>query len=501
MQLVSTTEGYFARDWSLGLGWNNMRYIIDSALLQAKLLRRTLIIPSFVYARSCEYDVHVCSDYAPMVNRGDVLGSNEWRGLPIDQQMAWVLPINLMINITHLRQSHPVITVSDYLRLHGHDSDSEAPDGQWQRVYYHLTENVLTGKIPELYVIENERFDPPGTVRVDEMIARTDEEAYVSDVEEGEIYRTLKDALLEGDQVFMDWNKAQELLGISSDEDLERVIADNGWEVVHTFKPLLGMEFSKAVVDPIRQITPRKALHGFKNDFEGRKEEVVLLAGEVHHGRKPGSMRFTTRTALDEFVGLVLDGVRRIDAASALADVMVERMYKFTEGRLWMGAHMRRGDFVRYNWVMEKTPEEHMTRVKSHLKKGREFISAVRRGNETLRTCNVLVPELRPDVDILKKKTPLADDRFYVATDERDTTILEAFRNDGAVFMDDLLTTGDRRGELSWALMLTDFRGLVEQIVLSRAAFFYGHAMSSVAGGVMNLRALRGMDPRTADVD
>lgn len=151
--------------------------------------------------------------------------------------MAWVLPINLMINITHLRQLHQVITVSDYLRLHGHDSDSEAPDGQWQRVSYHLTENVLTGKIPELYIIENEWFDPPGTVRVDEMISRTDEEAYVSDVEEGGIYRTLKDAL-SGDQVLMDWNKAQELLGISSDEDLERVIVDNGWEVVHTFKPL-----------------------------------------------------------------------------------------------------------------------------------------------------------------------------------------------------------------------------------------------------------------------
>lgn len=90
---------------------------------------------------------------------------------------------------------------------------------------------------------------------------------------------------------------------------------------------------------------------------------------------------------------------------------------------------------------------------------------------------------------------------FYVATDERDRKVLEGFRDEGAVFMDDLLTIPDRRGELSWALMLTDFRGLVEQVVLSRAAFFYGHAMSSVAGGVMNLRAMRGMDPRTADVD
>ncbi|KAK0203915.1 hypothetical protein DFS33DRAFT_1374267 [Desarmillaria ectypa] len=375
-----------------------MWYIIESALLQAKLLFRTLIIPSFIYAISCEYDMHVCSNYARMVNKGDVLGSNEWLGLPIDQQTAWVLPINLMINITHLRQSHPVITVSDYLRLYGHDSDAEAPDGQWQRVFYHLTENVLTGKIPDLYVIENGWwYDPPGTVRVDEMITRTDEEANDLDVEEGGICRTLKDAL-PGDQ----------------------------WI-------------------PIRHITPRNVLCGFKNDIGGRKEKVVLLAGEVHYRRKPGSMRFTTRATLDEFASLVLDDIRRIDAVSALADVMVECMYTFTEGRLWMGTHMRRGDFVRYNWVMKTTLEEHIARVKNHLKKGREFIGI----------------------------------------------ILEGFRREGTVFMDDLLTIEDRRGELSWPLMLTDFRGLVEQLVLSRA----------VAGGVMNLRAIRGMDPRTADVD
>lgn len=405
-ELVSTTEGFFARDWSLNLGWNNMRYIIDSALLQAKLLHRTLILPSFIYARGCEYDIHVCADYASMVSKGEVLRSNEWLGLSIDQQMAWVLPINLMINITHLRQSHPVITVSDYLRLHGHESDAEASDGQWQRVSYHLTENVLTDKIPQLYVIENEWYDPPETVRVDDVIERNDEE-------EGGVYRTLKDALSDN-QVLLDWGKAQELLGISSDEDLERVVVDNGWEVVYTFKPLLGMEYSKAVVDPIRQIAPRKALRGFKNDFEGRKEEVVLLAGEVHYRRNPGSMRFTTRAALDGFVGLVLDDVRRIDAVSALADAMVERMYTLTEGRLWMAAHMRRGDFVRYNWVMEKTPEEHITRVKNHMKKGRNFIGALRRGEETLRTSDIPASlQTRPDIDILKKKAPLPGD-WYV---------------------------------------------------------------------------------------
>lgn len=38
--MVATTKGYYARDWSLGLGWNNMRYIVEAALEHAELLNR-----------------------------------------------------------------------------------------------------------------------------------------------------------------------------------------------------------------------------------------------------------------------------------------------------------------------------------------------------------------------------------------------------------------------------------------------------------------------------
>lgn len=74
--IVARSKGYWARDYSLNLGWNNvsayrfasdvdqipiwflkMRYIIETALLHGALLNRTVILPSFVYARSCEYDV------------------------------------------------------------------------------------------------------------------------------------------------------------------------------------------------------------------------------------------------------------------------------------------------------------------------------------------------------------------------------------------------------------------------------------------------------------
>lgn len=90
--------------------------------------------------------------------------------------------------------------------------------------------------------------------------------------------------------------------------------------------------------------------------------------------------------------------------------------------------------------------------------------------------------------------------RFYIATDEREPGNLTYLADHGAVLIYDLLTIEDRRA-FGWQLMITDIVALVEQATLARAAYFYGHAMSSVAGGVINIRAARGADPRTALID
>jgi hypothetical protein len=68
------------------------------------------------------------------------------------------------------------------------------------------------------------------------------------------------------------------------------------------------------------------------------------------------------------------------------------------------------------------------------------------------------------------------------------------------VLVTDLLTMEDRR-TFGWPLMLTDILGQVEQVMLARAHYFYGHAMSSYVGGIINMRAERGLDPRTAFID
>jgi len=49
--------------------------------------------------------------------------------------------------------------------------------------------------------------------------------------------------------------------------------------------------------------------------------------------------------------------------------------------------------------------------------------------------------------------------------------------------------------------MISDVVGIVEQQVLVRSSFFYGHCLSSFAGAVVNMRAARGADPRTVLLD
>lgn len=52
-----------------------------------------------------------------------------------------------------------------------------------------------------------------------------------------------------------------------------------------------GMDYSKTVVDPIRQVVPRSRVRGLVEDFTVTAE-VLLLEGETHLGRKPVRVQF-----------------------------------------------------------------------------------------------------------------------------------------------------------------------------------------------------------------
>jgi hypothetical protein len=139
---------------------------------------------------------------------------------------------------------------------------------------------------------------------------------------------------------------------------------------------------------------------------------------------------------------------------------------------------------------MAKTIEGHVRRVKNGLERGRSVLGHL----ENVTAYDIGNVEL--DMEQTAFPPPLPNDRFYVATDERDPDALRVISEAGGVFLTELLEMEDRRA-FGWPLILMDVRALVEQSVLAHSAYFYGHSFSSYAGRVANMRAARGVDQRT----
>src|SRR5712671_415143 len=143
---------------------------------------------------------------------------------------------------------------------------------------------------------------------------------------------------------------------------------------------------------------------------------------------------------------------------------------------------------------MEPTLSDHVRRVKDRMNGGRNVLTGLNNISA------YPIEGTKPDMEQVTLHPPLPDDKFYVATDERDPEELKVISDAGAIFFSDLITIEDRR-TFGWPLMITDVRAIVEQAVLMHSAYFYGHAISSLAGVITNLRAARGADPRTVLLD
>ena len=366
-----------------------------------------------------------------MVNKGDAIGWDEWRELPIEQQMAWQLPMSLMLNITRLREQHSVILLSDYLRLHGRPASDEKSNGAWHREDYHSTPNIFDNKIPSQFVVQNSWYDPQGINRVDfippEMKVRGKYDERSSDESSGRrggwpndpetaVSRRLTAALPEN-KYYMDFAAAKSVLqdgdsgavwDLSSDEKVIDLLEHNGWEVLYTFLGALGADYTKTVVNPLDQVVRRSSIRGWVDEYDRETADVLVLAGETHLYRKPGAMRFSTETGRRSFQDTVLNYLVPVDAVDELAGKLATRMYERVQGRLWMGAHMRRGDFVRLGWAMEADPETHVLRVQDRLKKGREFLESLK--SRDIQTYDI--PGIKPNQDLLSRPPPRSGDEY-----------------------------------------------------------------------------------------
>jgi hypothetical protein len=134
-----------------------------------------------------------------------------------------------MVDFKHLRSRYNVITVREYLLLHGLDPELERSNGAWDRDAYHTSEPK-----PSLAVIRNHEYDPSTIVRVDQMPPVAKEV-----VGGGVVASVLHDALGQNHLMTLDGaRKTLQNKGMntwSSEEEFHELLDSNGFAILHTF--------------------------------------------------------------------------------------------------------------------------------------------------------------------------------------------------------------------------------------------------------------------------
>ncbi|KAH9007983.1 hypothetical protein EDB83DRAFT_687835 [Lactarius deliciosus] len=125
------------------------------------------------------------------------------------------------------------------------------------------------------------------------------------------------------------------------------------------------MDPAELIISHALLVAQRSSIRGFKDDFHDEDAGVVVLAGETHLDTRAGAMLFTGDLRRKRYASSVVHSLIPPQKVFDLAEVL--SMRQRTEGRMWMGAHMRRGDFVEFGWAMEMGPEKHIQRVKDRL--------------------------------------------------------------------------------------------------------------------------------------
>ncbi|EJT97137.1 hypothetical protein DACRYDRAFT_102540 [Dacryopinax primogenitus] len=498
--MVEQTDGYYTRDWSLWLGWNNIRYILETSILQASLLNRTLIVPSHVYMRSCEYPQAACAAFAPQVNRGDAVGIDEWRGLPQEEQQAWVLPIERMVDIDRLRGAGwSVVTGVEFNSLEGLDQ-WEMGNGTFPRELP-FPKDINAHAPLTIYHIPNEAYEPNNTIRIDQPLPPSPippKGSFPIIQQTLAALQPLLESLRSGLPVA--WREAAAYVkrdlgyGIE-DDDVEMAIRWAGFARIWSLGLLWDM--TKTVSTPSSHLIDPSAAQSWTMQFAGLEERIVHLEGEMHMGHPPGGLYFTTAQAANDYATMVVSDVRHVREVELLGERLAEKMYERVGGRMWSAAHMRRGDFIRYVWATGQSLRSHLLRVVYEMDHGRELLSRIQ----------LETPPRRPriagfplDETIWAREPPALDDPYYVATDERKASSLTLIHENRGVVLADLLTELDREELVGWPLLFTDVLSQVEQEMMARAPYFFGSRMSSVSGGVLNMRVAHGRDPRTGFV-
>ncbi|KAH9473069.1 hypothetical protein Pst134EA_000149 [Puccinia striiformis f. sp. tritici] len=519
-------QKYLVRDWSVYLGWNNFRYTVETGLLLAKLLNRTLVLPAFTYSRACEYEDQECTNLTPILVNGmsidlAALSNRTWYPDPkpgskvitpdlyLQYGKGWVLPIEKMLDVDHIISTWGhAIKLPDFHKLTNPDPGFYSIgvyDGKWNTDFnldlsYRKMPNSMFTNFSLSMV---DKLPSPIKPLIDRSKPIQENSALITQCES-----TLK--ILESsipkrdldhqskrtaipDVRLPNWDESEirgsYMVGKLAENDnllLESCFASNGFRSAYGYG-MLGW-WMKAPYEPIKNIKRLQNMRGWWDELHKFDEQILHIEGELHNGFPPGQMMWTSKEGRLEFERLVRSSMRPPQWYHNVAARLEKRMRARCGGRSWVGAHMRRGDFLAFEWAANNITNQ-WSEIKTH----------------TLAGANLL--QSRPD--LLKPtnqqfgtslEPPHVDDPIYIATNIRKKDEVDYLRTKNIVLLSDLLEESDRL-ELGFSGKFMDTTSILEQCLLMRSGYFYGDAHSSVDGWILNRRVFYGISEEVTKIE
>jgi len=212
------------------------------------------------------------------------------------------------------------------------------------------------------------------------------------------------------------------------------------------------------------------------------------VKGNIHNGFPPGQMIWTSLEGRQEFEKLVRTAIRPPEWYHHVAARLEKKMRARCGGRSWVGAHMRRGDFLAFEWAANNITNQ-----------WKEIESNTRAGANLLQSRPDLLQPINKEFGT-SLEPPRLDDPIYVATNIRKPDEVAYLRTKNIVLLADLLEESDR-AELGFSGKFMDTTSVLEQCLLMRAGYFYGDAHSSVDGWILNRRVFYGISEEVTKIE
>ncbi|CAH7689465.1 hypothetical protein PPACK8108_LOCUS24550 [Phakopsora pachyrhizi] len=510
---------FLVRDWSVWLGWNNGRYVIETALALATLLDRELVLPGFHFANTCEGgDNSICDSLVPSFKKDvpfDLKDINDlsqypesFNGtivmppVPTQNNIGWVVPIDAFLDTDNTVSvlNKNAIKFQDFLKLTSYKNKNSLGmvNGSWsinfaeemtyRRIMHSFfTEGGLTNvdKLPKPVepLITNSTYsnDVPKQV-IEECKATLDKMAKQIKLEKRSEnkYRTWDGHLIQDEEMTQEFAEKDHPL-------LERCIASKGLRSVYSFQKIA--DWMKAPYGETKNIMEVKKMRGIYDELKNYDEQVLHIEGEIHNLLPPASMVWSTIDGREEYKKIVRKSMRPPKIYQTIAAKLELKMRAKCSGRSWVASHLRRGDFVGMGWA-----DEDILIGWNRIQEGVAYgIEILKKEPKLLEPIN---KALKTSLEL-----PSADDPIYIATNARSQKEIDFLRAKKVVLLQDLLDEDDKRelGKLASSFM--DTLSILEQCLIMRSAFYFGDAQSSFTGTILNRRMFYGIDERLSKIE